>query len=74
MRDVGLHPCTVAVDRRLDQSNTSQGFCEHVSLLVVEDFDGARVNPDWDALRVDALFVFVVSVIDVVVLLVWLTF
>ena len=39
---------------------------------MVEDFDCARVNPDWDALRVDALFVFVVSVIDVVVLLVQL--
>ena len=39
---------------------------------MVKDFDSARVNPDWDALRVDALFVFVVSVIDVVVLLVQL--
>lgn len=33
---------------------------------MVEDFDGARINPDWDALRVDALFV--VLVIDVGVL------
>lgn len=37
---------------------------------MVEDFDSARVNLDWDALRVDALFVFVVSVIDVVVVLI----
>ena len=39
---------------------------------MVEDFDFRRVNPDWDALRVDALFVFVVSVVDVMVLLVQL--
>ena len=39
---------------------------------MVEDFDSARVNPDRDALRVDALVAFVVSVIDVVVLLVQL--
>jgi len=39
---------------------------------VVEDFDFRRVNPNRDALRVDALVAFVVSVIDVVVLLVQL--
>jgi hypothetical protein len=36
---------------------------------VVEDFDGARVNPDRDALRVDALIlVGMVAVVDVGVL------
>jgi len=35
---------------------------------VVEDFDGARVNPDWDALRVDALVLIMVAVVDVGVL------
>ena len=39
---------------------------------MVEDFDFRRVNPNRDALRVDALVAFVVSVIDVVVLLVQL--
>ena len=39
---------------------------------MVEDFDFRRVNPDWDALRVDALVAFVVSVVGVVVLLVQL--
>ena len=36
---------------------------------MVEDFDGARVNPDWDALRVDALvLILMVAVVDVGVL------
>ena len=35
---------------------------------MVEDFDGARVNPDWDALRVDALVLIMVTVVDVGVL------
>jgi len=36
---------------------------------VVEDFDCARVNPDWDALRVDALvLILMVTVVDVGVL------
>ena len=39
---------------------------------MVEYFDFRRVNPDRDALRVDALVAFVVSVIDVMVLLVQL--
>ena len=39
---------------------------------MVEDFDGARVNPYWDALRVDALVLIMVAVVDVVVLLVQL--
>ena len=39
---------------------------------MVEDFDGARVNPDRDALRVDALVLIMVTVVNVVVLLVQL--
>ena len=39
---------------------------------MVEDFDFRRVNPDWDALRVDALVAFVMLVVGVVVLLVQL--
>ena len=35
---------------------------------MVEDFDGARVNPDWDALRVDALVLIMVAMVDVGVL------
>ena len=35
---------------------------------MVEDFDGARVNPDWDALRADALVLIMVTVVDVGVL------
>ena len=39
---------------------------------MVEDFDSARVNPDRDALRVDALVLIMVTVVNVVVLLVQL--
>ena len=36
---------------------------------MVEDFDGARVNPDRDALRVDALvLIMMVAMVDVGVL------
>lgn len=35
---------------------------------MVEDFDGARVNPDRDALRVDALVLIMVAVVNVGVL------
>ena len=52
--------------------NPGECFSEHERLLVVEDFDFRRVNPDWDALRVDALVAFVVSVVGVVVLFVQL--